>query len=102
MPHPTHVLLVRFRSRLPLPEVMRIVEERAPEFAALPGLRQKYYLEDAASGEIAGLYLWDSPEALAEYRQSELRATIAEAYQADGEPRVEVYRVVKALREGPE
>jgi hypothetical protein len=78
---------------------MKIVEERAPEFRALEGLQQKYYLQDPATGEIAGLYLWESPEALDAYRQSELRATIAEAYQAEGQPRVEVYTVVKTLRE---
>ena len=99
MTQPTTVLLVRFKSRLSLAEITRVAEERAPEFRALAGLQQKYYLQDGASGEIAGLYLWSSPDALAEYRDSELRATIAEAYQAEGEPSVEVYRVVMTLRE---
>jgi heme-degrading monooxygenase HmoA len=100
MNEPALVLIVRFRSRLGFDEVMRIVEGRAPEFRALEGLQQKYYLQDAATGEIAGLYLWESKEAFNAYRESELRATIAEAYQAEGEPRVEVYRVVKSLRDG--
>jgi hypothetical protein len=99
MGQPTHAVLVRVRSRLPFDEVMKIVDERAPEFRALEGLRQKYYLQDPATGEACGLYLWDSPEALAAYRDSELRASIAEAYQAGGEPRVEVFTVVKTLRE---
>ena len=92
-------LHVRFKSKLTLDEVMKIVEERAPEFRALDGLQQKYYLQDPATGDIAGLYLWESAEAFDAYRQSELRATIAEAYQAEGEPRVEVYKVLKKLRE---
>lgn len=92
-------LHVRFKSKLTFDEVMKIVEERAPEFRALEGLRQKYYLQDPLTGDIGGLYLWDSPEAFDAYRQSELRATIAEAYQAEGEPRVEVYEVIKTLRE---
>jgi quinol monooxygenase YgiN len=99
MKNPEFTLHVRFRSKLPFDEVMKIVEERAPEFRALAGLQQKYYLQDPATGEIAGLYLWESQEALAAYRESELRASIAEAYQAEGEPRVEVYRVVKTLRD---
>jgi heme-degrading monooxygenase HmoA len=98
MPNPVLTLLVRFKSKLPFDEVMRIVEERAPEFEALPGLQQKYYLQDPVTGDIGGLYLWSSPEAFDEYKNSELRATIAQAYQAEGEPRVEVYRVVKTLR----
>jgi heme-degrading monooxygenase HmoA len=99
MKNPEFTLHVRFRSKLPFNEVMKIVEERAPEFRALAGLQQKYYLQDPATGELAGLYLWESQEALTAYRESELRASIAEAYQAEGEPRVEVYRVVKTLRD---
>ena len=97
MTQPALVLLVRFRSKLTLDEVMRVAEERAPEFRALTGLQQKYYLQDSESGEYAGLYLWESPEALAEYRDSELRASIAAKYQVEGEPRVEVYRVMMPL-----
>jgi len=57
MTQPALVLLVRFRSRLNLEEVMRVAEERASDFRALAGLQQKYYLQDSESGEIAGLYL---------------------------------------------
>jgi heme-degrading monooxygenase HmoA len=99
MNEPALTLLVRFKSRLTLDEVVKVMEERAPEFRALAGLQQKYYLQDADSGEYAGLYLWESPDAFAAYRDSELRASIAEAYQAEGEPRVEVYRVIKTLRD---
>jgi len=98
MSQPTHTLHVRFKSRLSLDEVMKVVEERAPEFRALAGLQQKYYLHDASTGEYGGLYLWESPEALTAYRESELRASIAAAYQTEGEPRVEIYRVLKTLR----
>lgn len=99
MSEPELLLLVRFKSGLPYEEAVRIAEERAPEFRALTGLIQKYYLQDPATGEVAGLYLWESAEAAAAYRDSELRASIAEAYQAEGPPRIETYRVFKTLRE---
>ena len=99
MTSPKLILLVRFRSALPMEEVTRIMEERAPEFRALTGLQQKYYLHDPATGDVAGLYLWESTEAFADYRDSELRATIAQAYQAEGEPRIEVYGVLSTLRD---
>ena len=99
MSSPALVLLVRFRSLLTLDEVTEIVEKRAPEFEALAGLQQKYYLQDSNTGEYAGLYLWDSAESLEAFRNSELRASIARAYQAEGEPRIEVYRVFKTLRQ---
>jgi len=99
MPGPTLLLLVRFKSALALEEVRRIAEERADEFRALGGLQQKYYLRDPATGEVGGLYLWDGRAALDAYRTSSLRATIQEAYQAEGEPRVELFEVLMTLRE---
>lgn len=98
MSAPTTVLLVRFRTALSLDEASVVMKERAPEFRALEGLHQKYYLHDPATGEVAGLYLWTSKRDLDEYAQSELRASIGAAYQAVGEPRVEVYDVLMPLR----
>ena len=99
MNHPEIILLVRFKSALSFEEVAKVAQERSPDFEALEGLQQKYYLQETSSGEYAGLYLWKSPAALAEYRDSELRASIAKAYQVQGEPQVEVYKVVKTLRD---
>ena len=99
MPQPAVVLLVRFKSPLSLEEVREVVDSRIDQFRALPGLTQKYYLQDSNSGEYAGLYLWESADALAEFRDSELRATIAEAYRTEGEPRVEVYQIFDVLRD---
>ena len=99
MTQPALIVLVRFHSPLSLDEVMAVARERAPDFRALRGLQQKYYVQDAESGEYGGLYLWESADALAEYRESELRATIGTAYQTAGEPRVEVLRVIEPLRD---
>ena len=101
MTDPAVILLVRFRSRLSFEQVLKVAEERIGQFRALEGLEQKYYLQDPDTGEVAGLYLWRSPDDLAAYRDSDLRASIAEAYQVEGEPRVEVYRVFKTLRDDP-
>jgi heme-degrading monooxygenase HmoA len=99
MSQPEYVLLVRFKSALSLEEVWEVINSRAGEFRALAGLKQKYYLKDPATEEIAGLYLWESRDALGAYRDSELRASIAAAYQATTEPRIEVFEVLKTLRE---
>jgi len=74
------VLLVKFRSPQSLEEVNKVVDSPIEQFRALDGLTQKYYLQDSEAGEYAGLYLWRSPDALAEFRDSELRGTIAKAY----------------------
>ena len=98
MADPQMALFVRFRSALSIHDVRRIAAERSDEFRALTGLRQKYYIHDPATGEVGGLYIWDTPEDLAAYRESELRATITEAYQVEGEPRLEVLRIMDVLR----
>ncbi|MGA9574809.1 MAG: YdhR family protein [Lysobacterales bacterium] len=99
MSTPQMVLLVKFKSALSLEEINRVIDSRIEDFRQLQGLQQKYYLLDSASGELAGLYLWESKEDLQSYNESELRKTIAKAYQAIGEPRVEVFSVLKPLRE---
>jgi len=93
------ILLVKFKSPLSLAEVKEVAAGRLSEFRALSGLKQKYYLQDSQTGEIAGLYFWESQDALAEFRDSDLRASIASAYQTEGEPRVEVFSVFEVLRE---
>jgi len=93
------ILLVKFKSLLSLDEVSAVIDSRVDDFRKLKGLQQKYYLHEPATNEYAGLYLWKSNEDFLEYRDSELRATIASAYQTEGEPRIEVFNVVRPLRE---
>ena len=99
MNQPSLILLVKFKSPLNLDEVTKVVDSRIDEFRALKGLQQKYYLQEPGTQEYAGLYLWESKEDFFAYRDSELRATIANAYQTEGEPRIEVFNVIKPLRE---
>ncbi|MCB1120786.1 MAG: YdhR family protein [Verrucomicrobiae bacterium] len=99
MKHPSLAMLVKFKTSLTLEKVREVAESRIGDFRALKGLTQKYYLQEPATGEFAGLYLWDSQEDFLAYRDSELRASIAETYQVEGEPRVEVFQVVETLRD---
>lgn len=99
MSHPTLVLLVRFQTPLSEAELLEIANERADEFRALTGLIQKYYVHDPSTGQYGGLYLWESPQALDDYKKSELRASIASAYQAQGEPQLDVLKVLMPLRD---
>jgi heme-degrading monooxygenase HmoA len=89
---------VRFKSALSDAEVQQVMEERAPQFRALAGLLQKYYLKDVQTGEVGAVYFWDSEESLHAYRQSELARTIASAYKAVEQPRVEIYESILTLR----
>jgi hypothetical protein len=96
---PALAVLVKFKSKLSIDDVMKVANERADDFRALGGLLQKYYLHDPASGEIGGLYLWDSAVSFDAYRKSELRATIGATYRTEGEPKVQVFQILMPLRE---
>ena len=89
---------VKLKSALSETEIQRVMEERAPQFRALPGLLQKYYLRDSKTGEIGAVYIWDSEESLHAYRQSDLARTIASAYQAVEQPRIEIFETILTLR----
>lgn len=99
MSHPELIVLVKFKSPLSRQEVEKVADSRLNEFRALTGLKQKYYLHDTQTGEYAGLYLWKSNDEFVKFRESELRASIASAYQVQGEPRVEVFEVFDVLRD---
>ncbi len=89
---------VKFKSALSEAEIQQVMEERAPQFRTLPGLLQKYYLRDVQTGEVGAVYMWDSEDSLRAYRQSELARTIASAYKAVEQPRVEIFETVLTLR----
>jgi len=97
---PTIMLVVRgLKSKLPYDELERRFKERMPRFREIGGLVQKYYCYDESTGEFAGFYLWDSEESLNRYLDSDLRKTIAAAYELIEPPRVERFAIVDILRE---
>ena len=98
MSRPQAVFFVKFKSALSLEAVMEIAASRIEEFRAIGGLEQKYYVHDRETGEIGGMYVWESDEAMNAFLASELRATIAEAYKVEGVPRVEIYDILEVLR----
>lgn len=96
--HPSVLLFVKFKSKLTTDEVERRYKDRLPQFRDVPGLLQKYYLQDSATGEWGGLYLWDSQESLDAFLASDLRKTIPETYEFAAPPRIETINVVDVLR----
>jgi len=96
--HPGILLIVRFKTSLSVEELKKRYTERMPQFRALPGLLQKYYVHDPISQEWGGVYLWDSQESLEQYKASDLRKSIPETYQIIGTPRIEVCEVIDVLR----
>jgi hypothetical protein len=93
------VQTVLFKSGLSDEEVRRTIEDRAPQYRALPGLLQKLYIEDKETGEYGGIYVWKDEESLEAFRRSELAKTIPEAYKVEGKARRETVEVIYTLRE---
>lgn len=87
------------RSELSHDEIVAIMKERAPEFRALEGLEQKYYLHDPATGEYGGFYVWRSLDDVVQYRESDLAGSIAAAYRGVAAPDVTVFEIVMPLRD---
>jgi hypothetical protein len=90
------VLYVRIRSDLDSDEFDRRLLERRPQFREIPGLLQKVYGRDHTTGDVCGIYYFESEEALDAFRETELAQTIPAAYEAI-DVRREVYDVLYSL-----
>jgi hypothetical protein len=90
------ILFVRIKSDLDAEEFDRRLLERRPRFRDVPGLAQKIYGRDDATGDVCGMYFFESDEALAAFRETELARTIPDAYEAI-DVRREVYDVLYPL-----
>jgi hypothetical protein len=90
------VLFVRITSGLDADELDRRLLERRPRFREVPGLVQKVYGRDRATGDVCGIYFFETNQALEAFRETELARTIPSAYEAI-EVRREVYEVLYPL-----
>ena len=92
------IQFVKLKSKLDETELLSRAQERKPQFEALPGLLQKYYVKLDDPGQFGGMYIWDSPESLMAFRDSDLAKSIPEAYEVIEAPEVELMKVLFQLR----
>jgi len=90
------ILYVRIKSDLDPGELEKRALERRPRFKEVPGLVQKIYGRDGATGDWCGIYFFEDDKALAAFRDSELAKTIPAAYEAT-DVRREVYEILYPL-----
>ena len=76
------ILSVRIKSPRGAEEFARRANERLPRFREVPGLIQKIYGRDEATGDACGIYFFENREDLTAFRASELAQTIPAAYEA--------------------
>ena len=91
------ILYVRVKSDLKRSEFERRLLERRPRFREVPGLLQKVYGRDPETGDVCGIYFFDSVESLSKFKESDLAKSIPQAYEAV-DVRKEVYDVLYSLR----
>jgi hypothetical protein len=91
------ILYVRIKSDLEQSEFDRRLLERRPRFQEVPGLVQKVYGRDPETGDVCGIYFFDSVKSLTQFKESELARSIPQAYEAVNVRR-EVYDVLYTLR----
>ena len=92
------VSLVRFKSRLSDDAVQATFEERADRYRQVPGLLEKIYVRFRDSGEFGAVYVWDSEQALMDFRQTELAKTIPEVYKVEQAPSAELADVCLVIQ----
>jgi Putative mono-oxygenase ydhR len=90
------ILFVRINSGLEAEEFERRLLERRPRFRDVPGLVQKIYGRDDATGDVCGIYFFENEEALAAFRETELARAIPAAFEAV-DVRREAYDVLYPL-----
>ncbi|HKI90154.1 MAG TPA: hypothetical protein VKA38_14085 [Draconibacterium sp.] len=93
------IQIIRLKSTLQENDLIERAREREPQFKAIPGLLQKYYIKTGQPGEYGGIYVWDSPESLKSYQKSDLAASIPKAYEVIEAPSIEILDVLFKLRE---
>ena len=92
------IQIIKLKTSLEENEVLKIARARAPQFKAIPGLIQKYYVRASPPHHFAGVYIWDSMESLQSFRESELAASIPQAYKLIEAPEIELLDVLFELR----
>ena len=90
--------IIKLKSNLAEEQLLNKARERKPQFKAIPGLLQKYYVKTGQPGQYGGIYVWDSQESLQSYRESDLAKSIPEAYEIVEAPNIEIMDILFQLR----
>ena len=93
------IQFVQFETSLSEEETIAVARERFDAYAAVPGLVQKYYVKLNKPNHYGGIMIWDSPEALQAFRETDLAKSVPAAYSVIGAPDVDIHELMFPLRE---
>lgn len=94
------ILAVKFQSSHNAEKLMSICFEDLEKFREVPGLIQKYYLSEGATGAISGVYIFENQSTRNAFSQSDLARLIPARYGVIPETlRVEQYEMAIVLND---
>ena len=72
-----HVQIVNFKlNEMTRVEYDALLDEVAPQFPRIDGLKTKYYLADDKKNTYGGVYIWETEEAMLKYKAGEVYQSI--------------------------
>lgn len=90
------ILHVKLKSAMSDDGAFEVMRDRAPRFREVPGLLQLYFARERETGELCGVHVFESQEALEAYRETELAGAMEAAYEAES-VRIETYDLLFPL-----
>lgn len=87
------VVLITYESELPPDEVTARFRERSGKYREMEGLVQKLYLRDEATGRFGGIYVFDSEASRDALFETDVHATLREAYAVKGDVDVSTFHL---------
>jgi heme-degrading monooxygenase HmoA len=93
------VVFATFESELSSKEIEQTMRQRAEKFREVDGLVQKYFIHDQADDRYGAFFIFESEESRDAYFESELSASVGDAYAVNGEPDVTMASLLFPLRE---
>jgi Putative mono-oxygenase ydhR len=91
------VLLVLYKSALPIEDVLDLFKKRMRRYRKVKGLLQKLYIHDEATGHVGGVYVFDSKKNLDAFQASDLAKGIGNAYRFVEPPTKRAFKVTDTL-----
>ncbi|KQL46036.1 hypothetical protein AN963_13605 [Brevibacillus choshinensis] len=92
------MLSMRFKSNKSAEELRQLSEAGFEKFRSLNGLIQKYYVKNEETGEVGGVYLWESEQALSEYLNGPIIKSLPERFELKEPLSIEIVDVQYTLR----
>ena len=74
------VLSVRFKSTYDEKELAQLFEKNLDDFQNVPGLLEKYYIQEEGTGVEGGIYVFENKAAMTMFWNSDLAKTIPGTY----------------------